>query len=127
MVDAPVRRIQCQAMDFACRMTRQPIPHDVGAGEEAALPFAGLGPQIGSLLVGAAGCSPYLRDLMRREEGWLREALAGPPEESLARLIERRLPASSRRACPKRCARPSAAWRCWRRWPIWAGSGRWTR
>jgi [glutamine synthetase] adenylyltransferase / [glutamine synthetase]-adenylyl-L-tyrosine phosphorylase len=74
-------------MDFARRLTRQPIPHDRGAGAEAARAFADLGPQLAGLLEGTAGCSPYLRDLMRREEHWLREALSRPPEDAFADLL----------------------------------------
>ncbi len=65
-----------------------PGSHDRDAGRDAAAPFAELGPALVSLIEGAAGCSPYLRDLMQRERVWLHEALLRPPEETFAALLE---------------------------------------
>ncbi|MBF9033790.1 bifunctional [glutamine synthetase] adenylyltransferase/[glutamine synthetase]-adenylyl-L-tyrosine phosphorylase [Rhodobacterales bacterium HKCCE2091] len=39
------------------------------------------------LLSGTAGCSPYLARLMEAERDWLAEALAAPPEETMAGLV----------------------------------------
>ncbi len=74
---------------FATRLTRLPIPHEPDAGQDAAEPFADLAPPLRDLLVGSAGCSPFLRDLMRREGDWLREALAAAPESYLAAELTR--------------------------------------
>ena len=73
--------------DFAARVTRQPIPYDVGAGADVALEFAGLGPQLTGLLSAVAACSPYLGGLMGREAEWLRGALVGAPEAALAAVL----------------------------------------
>ena len=69
-------------MDLAHRTTRLPVPADRAAGREAA---AGLG-ALAPLVEGAAGASPYLASLIRRQGHWLREA-AGDPESALAALL----------------------------------------
>jgi len=71
-------------MSFAGRLTRLPLPHDPEAGAEMRAACADLGPALADLLAGAAGSSPYLRQLMQREADWLRPALAGSPEAALA-------------------------------------------
>jgi len=69
---------------FASRITRHPLPFDTQAGSHSAAAFADLGPDITVLLTGAAGCSPYLADLMQVEGDWLHTALAGAPETAVA-------------------------------------------
>lgn len=68
---------------LAARLTRSPIAFDAEAGADARARFADLAPELRELLGGTAGCSPFLKSLMEREEGWLREALAGAPEAAL--------------------------------------------
>jgi len=68
---------------FAARLTRQPIAFDPAAAAETLGDFSDLGPDLASLLAATAGCSPYLRGLMRRESDWLRAALAQAPEAAL--------------------------------------------
>ncbi|MEH7826534.1 glutamine-synthetase adenylyltransferase [Gemmobacter denitrificans] len=75
-------------MPFAARLTRSPLPHDQAAGADAVASFADLAPELRGLIEGAAGCSPYLKDLMRREGDWLRAALAGAPETALAGVLD---------------------------------------
>jgi len=70
-------------MTFAARLTRCPIPFDAQAGQEARAQFADLPPEIGALIAGTAGCSPYLRGLLTREENWIRAALQDRPEAAL--------------------------------------------
>ena len=65
-------------MTVAARMTRSPRAHDPDTGGEAAAQFADMGPEIAGLIGGAAGCSPYLCDLLRREGDWIRGALDDP-------------------------------------------------
>ena len=72
---------------FAARLTRQPLPHDLVAGVEAAAQFADLGPELAGLLAGTAGCSPYLRSLMQREHEWLRPVLSGTPEQAVQETL----------------------------------------
>ncbi len=74
-------------MSFAARLTRSPIAHEADVGADMARRFAGLPPEVAALLGATAGCSPYLRDLMLREEAWLREAIAQPPEAVLDALV----------------------------------------
>jgi hypothetical protein len=78
-LDAPVRKPQHSAMNsFANRITRRPIPYDLAMAQEAAQAFAAAPPDMRDLIAGAAGCSPYLKDLLRREGGWLTTALHLP-------------------------------------------------
>jgi glutamate-ammonia-ligase adenylyltransferase len=74
-------------MTFADRLTRHPIPHDPEAGREAAAALPGLPPALVPLVEGAAGCSPFLKDLLRREGDWLLPALHEPPEAVLDALL----------------------------------------
>lgn len=73
---------------FASRLNRLPLPFDPEAGADAATRFADLGPELRTLLAGAAGCSPYLKALAEKEESWLRESLAGSPEDALAGVLD---------------------------------------
>ncbi len=75
--------------NFSSRVTRSPFPFDRSAGAEARAAFADLGPGIAELMAGTAGCSPFLKGLMRQEAGWLREALSGEPEAALAAELAR--------------------------------------
>ncbi|RME16989.1 MAG: glutamine-synthetase adenylyltransferase, partial [Alphaproteobacteria bacterium] len=74
-------------MNFAARLARVPIPFEPEAGAEARARLADLPPELGELVAGAAGCSPYLAGLIASEEDWLRAALAGAPEDALETLL----------------------------------------
>ena len=74
-------------MSFAARLTRTPLPHDRDAGAEMAALFADQRPELRDLLVGTAGCSPFLRGLMVQHADWLREALAQGPEAAVAGVL----------------------------------------
>lgn len=63
-------------VDLASRMTRCPRPHDPELGA-AAVPDGVSGPA-GTLVAGAAGCSPYLAGLIGREGEWLKRAVTDP-------------------------------------------------
>ncbi|MBL8563607.1 MAG: glutamine-synthetase adenylyltransferase [Gemmobacter sp.] len=69
---------------FASRLSRSPLPFDAAAGADARARFADLPPELGQLIQGTAGCAPYLKGLMEKEEDWLRPALAEAPEQVLA-------------------------------------------
>lgn len=73
--------------DFLRRLSRSPLAHDTAAGAEVGRRFADLPPELRALLVGTAGCSPFLKTLIEREEDWLREALAGSPEAALDAVL----------------------------------------
>lgn len=72
---------------FVARLSRSPCSFDPVAGAEIRAAFAGLGPEIAGLLGATAGCSPFLKGLMGREEAWLREAVCGAPEIAFADLL----------------------------------------
>ena len=72
---------------FASRIIRQPLAFDPASAAEAALAFADLAPEVSGLIGAAAGCSPYLKGLLEREQDWIRAALSGPPELALAALL----------------------------------------
>jgi [glutamine synthetase] adenylyltransferase / [glutamine synthetase]-adenylyl-L-tyrosine phosphorylase len=69
---------------FAPRISRFPRPFDAKAAADIGASFDDLAPDLTKLLAGAAGCSPYLADLMGREAAWLRTALAVAPETAIA-------------------------------------------
>ena len=73
-------------MNFADRITRSPIPHDADRGADAAALFPDLGEGLREVIRGTAGCSPYLADLLRRETGWITDAMADP-EEAVETLL----------------------------------------
>ncbi len=70
--------------NFASRLTRTPIAYDRDQAADIAATFNDLAPDLRDLLANTAGCSPYLKSLMRREADWLRTALCQPPETVFA-------------------------------------------
>lgn len=78
--------------DFSSRLTRSPIAYDADAGADIADQFQGLAPELRELLVGAAGCSPFLKSLIARDEAWLREALEGSPEAAVKAALAALVP-----------------------------------
>ncbi len=64
---------------FAARLNRCPIPYEGGPAAEARALFPDLPPELGDLVAGAAGCSPYLFELLRTQRDWIAEALTGDP------------------------------------------------
>ncbi len=73
---------------FEDRITRMPRPYDIERGKEAETNVPGLSAALSELVVGAAGSSPHLADVMRREGAWLAEALSQPPETVFEDLLE---------------------------------------
>ena len=64
-------------------LTRHPLPYDPESGVEARAGFPDLPADLSDLIAGAAGCSPYLRMLMAREQSWTTQALTRDPQASL--------------------------------------------
>ncbi|MEX1236574.1 MAG: glutamine-synthetase adenylyltransferase [Roseovarius sp.] len=65
-------------MDFAQRIRRIPRAHHPEHGGEARALFPTVKGDVAALIDGAAGCSPYLRQLMQTEADWLPGALEAP-------------------------------------------------
>ena len=82
------------ATPFSARLTRCPLPFDRDAGREARAAVPGLPPELGDLVEGTAGCSPFLRGLTLRHAEWLAEALSGPPEAALEAILASEAPLS---------------------------------
>ena len=72
-------------MTLAARIRRAPIPFEPVRGREAAAVLPA-GP-LRDLAEGAAGGSPHLAGLLRREAEWAQVALAGSPEEARDALL----------------------------------------
>ena len=77
-----------RAMNLASRITRQPLAFDPEAAADATGDFADLPSALAGLLAAVAGCSPYLKGLMSREAGWLREVAGQEPEAALAAVLD---------------------------------------
>lgn len=75
-------------MSMTHRMTRCPRPFEPDQGAETRARFPDVAPELGELIEGAAGCSPYLRTLCEKEAGWLPEALDDPEKALAAALAE---------------------------------------
>ena len=63
--------------DFS-NITRVPTPFDRELGQDALSLLPGLPAEQSELILGAAGCSPYLKGLITKEADWLNAALDGP-------------------------------------------------
>ena len=74
---------------FALRIVRAPRVFDPAVQAETAASFADLDAVLRDLLAASASCAPYLRDLMRHEAVWLRDALQQAPEAAFAEVIAR--------------------------------------
>ena len=74
-------------MSFARSMTRCPRPFDPDRGADAVQAVPELAGDLAKLVRGAAGCSPYLADLLRAEAGWLVPAFADPMGAVEAELL----------------------------------------
>jgi len=79
-------------MSLASRLSATPLPHDPDRAAEAAGLCDDAPPAMAELIAGAAGSSPYLAMLLRREAAWLRQVWDDEPEETLEALA-RDLPA----------------------------------
>ena len=72
---------------FAARLTHCPLVYDQAVAAELALAFGDLVGPLRGLLAASASCAPYLRDLLRSEAAWLRQALTLSPEAAMAELL----------------------------------------
>ena len=76
-------------MSFAARITRSPRPFDADHGADGRALFPDQPPEVAEVIAGAAGCSPHLLDLMRKEADWLAPALGDPEAALAAELAEK--------------------------------------
>ncbi|WP_371059333.1 bifunctional [glutamine synthetase] adenylyltransferase/[glutamine synthetase]-adenylyl-L-tyrosine phosphorylase [Rhodosalinus sp. 5P4] len=74
-------------MSFANRITRLPHAHEPERGAEARAACPGAEGDLARLLEGVGGCSPYLKDLIEKEAGWLPAAFEDP-EAALADVFD---------------------------------------
>lgn len=65
-------------MNFASRITRQPIAFDPDLGAEALEGLPDFGAEVNGLIHGVAGCSPYLKSLLSKEGEWIAAAMDNP-------------------------------------------------
>ncbi len=65
-------------MSFSSRLTRVPHAYDPDQGAEARALMSDLPAELGELIEGAAGCSPYLKSLIEKEHDWLNPAMEDP-------------------------------------------------
>jgi len=73
-------------MEFQNAITRAPIAYDAALGTSAVAAVTTLPSELRELLIGAAGCSPYLAGLIQREAEWLEACLATSPQAALDAL-----------------------------------------
>ncbi|MEQ9693511.1 glutamine-synthetase adenylyltransferase [Shimia sp. SDUM112013] len=74
-------------MDFQSRITRLPTAFDPERGDDALSELPSLTGDLGKLIHGTAGCSPYLKSLIGKEKDWLPGAFDAP-EAALEILFE---------------------------------------
>ena len=80
---------------FESRITRGPRAIDEALGRDA-VAATGLSGPLADLVHGAAGASPHLSDLIRREAEWLSDALAQAPEDAMTALLAMPVESASR-------------------------------
>ncbi len=73
-------------MHFSNQITRLPIPFDPDQGEDVLSHLPGLTGDLKMLMMGVAGCSPYLKSLLIKEHVWLEDALEDP-QGAITRLF----------------------------------------
>ena len=74
------------AMDFQSRITRLPIAYDPERGDDTLALVPELDGDLGKLIHGTAGSSPYLKTLIEKEKDWLPGAF-DDPESALTSLF----------------------------------------
>ena len=72
---------------FRDRITRWPNAYEPTPADEVLAQFDVSGPAR-DLLRGAAGCSPYLRDLLTKEAGWIAAQFDTTPETAIQRVFD---------------------------------------
>jgi glutamate-ammonia-ligase adenylyltransferase len=91
------------------RIVQTPIAFDAAQGANAAGPFADLSTAAQELIAGAAGCAPYLADLIRLDPTFTRQCFLGVPEQLLDQIIDEVLQPEKTNAAHLRSAKRRAA------------------
>jgi len=78
---------QSVGMNSSLHVTRLPRPFDADLGADASAMIPALGGDLAALVRGAAGSSPYLKDLIGREADWLEAALMDP-DAAIAQVFD---------------------------------------
>lgn len=86
-IDQRARRNHIAEMSFLARLTRSLHAFDPERGQDALAELPDLPAELATLVVGAAGCSPYLSDLLRREAAWIVPAF-DDPETAVAAVLD---------------------------------------
>lgn len=86
IIDHSLRDLHFRAMDFQSRITRLPTAFDPERGDDVLVELPQLTGDIAKLAHGVAGCSPYLKSLMRKEKDWLPAAF-DDPEKALSTVF----------------------------------------
>ena len=73
-------------MTFIHRLTRCPHPYDPDRGADALSHLPALPAELAPLIIGTAGCSPYLAGLIEKEATWIVLAM-DDPEAAVATLL----------------------------------------
>lgn len=85
-IQLKLARAAAAADTGAMQIRRLPIVLDPAVAAETRAAFSGMSADHVELLAATASASPYLRDLMRREERWLRDAIRDPDAALAAEL-----------------------------------------
>ncbi|MDA8586579.1 glutamine-synthetase adenylyltransferase [Rhodobacteraceae bacterium] len=72
---------------FVSRITGAPRAFDPAMGMDALARLAGLPPEMGELIKGAAGSSEHISYLIERQGEWFVDAMSEPPEAAFDRLL----------------------------------------
>lgn len=73
-------------MSLLDKTCKAPIPFEPAFGDEALAAFLDAPAPVRVLIRGTAGCSPYLRGLIRADSEWLRSVLALDPDDVLSSI-----------------------------------------
>ncbi|NOX73977.1 MAG: glutamine-synthetase adenylyltransferase, partial [Alphaproteobacteria bacterium] len=74
-------------MSLISKTQKAPIPFEPEHGTEVAALYPDAPQNIRALINGVAGCSPYLRGLLKREGDWLLSVLAQPPKRVIGDIL----------------------------------------
>jgi [glutamine synthetase] adenylyltransferase / [glutamine synthetase]-adenylyl-L-tyrosine phosphorylase len=92
-------------MSLTRHTTNAPIPFEPEHGIEVASLYPDAAKNIKTLINGVAGCSPYLRGLLKRERDWLQAVISQDPKRVIADILGEITPQNPHLAKDLRCAK----------------------